>query len=54
MGVAATLSELSECTFFICPVEKDWLESFIMSVPSLFLRNSFDSFLIITYQVFCY
>ena len=25
-----------------------------MSVCSLFLINSFDSFLLITYQVFCY
>ena len=34
------------------PVEKYWLESFIMSVPSPFLINSFTSFLLITYQVF--
>ena len=36
------------------PVEKYWLESFMMSVPSPFLINSFSSFLLITYQVFCY
>ena len=36
------------------PVEKYWLESFIMSVPSPFLINSFSSFLLITYQVFRY
>ena len=31
------------------PVENYWLESFIMSVPSPFLINSFSSFLLITY-----
>ena len=36
------------------PVEKYWLESFIMSVSSPFLTNSFSSLLLITYQVFCY
>ena len=36
------------------PVEKYWLESFIMSVPSAFLINSFSSLLLITYQVFYY
>ena len=30
------------------------LRVFIMSVPSPFLVNSFSSFLLITYQVFCY
>ena len=29
------------------PVEKYWLESFIISLPSLFLINSFSSFLLI-------
>ena len=38
----------------LCPVEKCWLESFIMSLPSPFLTNSFGSFLLITYQVFWY
>ena len=36
------------------PVEKYRLESFIMSVPSPFLTNSFGSLLLITYQVFYY
>ena len=35
-------------------VEKYWLESFIVSVPSSFLINSFSSFLLIAYQVFWY
>ena len=38
----------------LSPVEKYWLESFIMSVPPPFLISSFGSFLLITYQVFCY
>ena len=36
------------------PVEKNWLESFIMFVPSPFLINPFSSFLFVTCQVFCY
>ena len=36
------------------PAEKYWLKSFIMSTPSPSLINLLSSFLLITYQVFCY
>ena len=36
------------------PVEKYWLESFIMSVPSPFLINSFGSFLLIATDLKCF
>ena len=36
------------------PVEKYWLKSFIMAMPSPLLINSFNSSLIITYVVFCW
>ena len=38
----------------LLPVEKYWFESFKMSVPWPFLKKSFCSLLLITYQVFCY
>ena len=36
------------------PVEKYWLKSFIMFLPSTSLINWFSSFLLIIYQARCY
>ena len=48
-----TLDTQSRNQTKLWPFEKYWLESFIMSMPSQFLINSFSSVLLITSQVFC-